>query len=284
MPLEGRRVLVTGGGSGLGRELALEAARRGAHVRICGRCGTGLAETAERETRGRTEWFVADVTEASDRARLVRWLEVRGGLDILVNNAGVQTVGPLSELGDAGLTAMVTTNLTAPAALTRDCLPLLRAGRTPRIVNVGSMFGDIGFPLFAVYSASKFGLRGLSDALRRELAPDGIAVTYLAPRAIRTAATERSAHLIEPFKMKLDAPEDVARRAWNGVERGHRVVYPGAGERLAALLQHLLPTVIDRSLMNQLNRVTSRMSIIADTAGWSARLRQKAPQPTSRVR
>jgi len=147
----------------------------------------------------------------------------------------------------------VRTNLFAPAALTRDCLPLLRRSRG-RVVNIGSMFGDIGYPLFSLYSATKFGLRGLSDALRRELAPDGIGVTYVAPRATRTESVPEFSRLIEPFGMKLDAPELVARQTWDAVVRGARSVYPRGMERLFVLLQRLAPGVIDAGLARQLSR------------------------------
>ena len=73
--------------------------------------------------------------------------------------------------------------------LTLSLLPLLKAGAPSCIVNVGSLFGDIAFPYFSAYSATKFGLRGWSDGLRRELAPAGIGVTYAAPRGTRTAGT-----------------------------------------------------------------------------------------------
>ena len=81
------------------------------------------------------------------------------------------------------------------------------------------MFGLIGFPLFSVYSASKYGLRGFSDALRRELSDAQIGVTYAAPRATATAAMDGSHHLAEPFGMVIDQPATIARRILDGVER-----------------------------------------------------------------
>lgn len=255
MPLEGTRILITGGGSGIGRSLALEAARRGGRVLVAGRSAASLIETAELAPRGMIETQVADVTVPVERRALIGRLRASGGLSILVNNAGTQNVGPLADLGDNELTDMIATNLVAPAALIRDSLVLLRSAEQPRIANIGSMFGLIGFPLFAAYSASKAGLRGLSDALRRELAPQGIAVTYVAPRATRTAVTTRAAHLIEPFAMRVDEPDDVALRAWDGIERGQAIVYPGFGEQMAALLQQLTAIPVDRTLTRQFRRV-----------------------------
>ena len=115
-----------------------------------------------------------------------------GGLDVLVNNAGVIAIGPLAYATDEEFELVMATNVVAPLALTREMLPLLRRATPSRVVNVGSMFGDIAYPLFAAYSASKFALRGLSIALRRELRSYGIGVTYAAPRATKTDASRRA--------------------------------------------------------------------------------------------
>jgi short-subunit dehydrogenase len=257
MQLDGKTILITGAGSGIGRALAFEAAARGASLLLAGRREAALHDTAAALPPGTRAAAVAvgDITEQDGRAALVRSIAEHfdGRLDILVNNAGTLTTGPLAALDDAALMAMVQTNLVAPAALIRDCLPLLRH-TGGRVVNVGSMFGDIAYPLFAFYSATKFGLRGLSDALRRELAPDGIGVTYVAPRATRTDAVSAFEQLIEPFGMKLDPADRVARRIWDGVERKAKTVYPSGLEPLFVLVQRLLPGVIDGGIARQLTR------------------------------
>lgn len=141
---------------------------------------------------------------------------------MLINNAGTMTVGHMADRRDADVERMITTNLAAPILLTRDLLPALRLARG-RVVNIGLVFGDIAYPFFAAYSATKFGLRGFSDALRRELAGQGVGVTYIAPRATRTPAEGAFAALVRPMQMALDAPDVVARQAWNAIDRGARV-------------------------------------------------------------
>jgi short-subunit dehydrogenase len=194
--------------------------------------------------------IAADVRWAADRARVVATIaEAWGALDVLVNNAGMVEGGPMDRLSDATLERLFHTNVIGPMALARGLAPLLAAARPSRIVNVGSMFGDIAYPGFAAYSASKFALRGFSSALRREWQPLGIAVTYAAPRATRTDAAAAFADLIAATGMRLDAPERVARAIWRAVERGQDDVYPRGPERLFLLIQNLAPKLVDRALM-----------------------------------
>jgi short-subunit dehydrogenase len=136
----------------------------------------------------------------------------------------------------------------APMALTRDLMPLLVAAKPSRVVNVGSIFGDIGYPEFTCYSAAKFALRGFSMALRREWKRKGISVTYAAPRATQTDAAAAFAGLIAKTKRTMDSPEQVARQIWRAVASGQDSVYAPAPERVYVLIQRLFPRVIDWSL------------------------------------
>jgi NAD(P)-dependent dehydrogenase (short-subunit alcohol dehydrogenase family) len=254
MQLEGKRTLITGAGSGIGRALAIEASRLGMAVALCGRRPEPLAETlAEMTPSGRHLRLRGDVTNAAVRRgmRDFLWLQW-GGLDVLVNNAGLVPVGPLACTTDAELEQVMATNVVAPMALTRELLPLLRRAMPSRVVNVGSMFGDIPYPLFAAYSASKFALRGLSGALRRELRPYGVGVTYAAPRATRTSAAQGFDSLVEPMQMHLDDPPRVAAQIWRSVMKDQDSAYARGPERLFVLMQRLLPKVIDQAVAAQM--------------------------------
>lgn len=253
MQLEGKRILITGAGSGIGRALALEAAARGARLALAGRRREALEETASQLTAAETLVIASDVCAAAGREGLRQALSERwGGLDVLVNCAGSVGVGALARCSDAELERMLQTNLLAPMALSRELLPLLQRSVPARIVNIGSVFGDIGYPLFAAYSASKFGLRGFSMALRRELAGSGIGVTYAAPRATQTAAASAFAELVAPLGMRLDPPQRVASLVWDAVARDADSVYPRGAERLFVLVQRLLPGLVDRAIARQL--------------------------------
>lgn len=250
MLLEGRSILITGAGSGIGRALAIAFAAKGAQLILVGRQMAPLQETARLlPGTSRAVTISADITNPADRARVVHLCRERGALDILVNNAGVLACGLLDDLDDAILEAMVLTNVAAPISLTRALLPMLRRSDRPRVVNIGSVFGDIGHPYFAGYCATKFALRGFSDAIRRELADDGIGVTYAAPRATDTAAANSFRGLTAAFAMTMDPPDQVATQIVRAVEREARSVYPRGAERAFVALQRLLPQLIDYGLI-----------------------------------
>jgi NAD(P)-dependent dehydrogenase (short-subunit alcohol dehydrogenase family) len=256
MRLEGKKALITGAGSGIGQALAAEAAERGVRVALTGRRKEPLEATlAELPGSGHIV-LRADVTEPADRKALMAEIAACwGGLDLLVNNAGIVPVGPLGAASDEDLEAVLKTNLLAPMALVREALPLLKRSRRARVVNIGSVFGDIPYPLFAPYSATKAGLRGFSIALRRELAPLGIGVTYAAPRATRTPAARPMQSLTEPFEIKFDTPDAVAKFIWNAVAKEANAIYPAGPERMYVLMQRLFPRMVDKAIAKQFARV-----------------------------
>lgn len=249
---------MTGAGSGIGRALAIEIGRRGALTLLVGR-RTAALERTQREMRwpGLAIPMPADITSPRDRARIVAVVGRLGCLDLLVNNAGIFTAAPLLQTSDGEMEGMLATNVMAPFALVRGLVPYLQRGGRPWIVNVGSMFGEIAFPHFVGYSASKFALRGLSDGLRRELKPYGIGVTHAAPRAVRSESLPAFAHLIEPLGMTLDEPADVARRILKAAAAGRRSVYPAGPERIFVALARLWPRLVDRSIAGQLRRMVA---------------------------
>jgi len=254
MQLKGKRTLITGAGSGIGRALALEASRLGMRVALCGRRAEALAETLSgMASSGQHLCLRGDITKPAVRRGMRDYLWRQwGGLDVLVNNAGVIAIGPLACATDTEFEEMMATNVIAPLALTREMLPLLRRAMPSRVVNVGSMFGDIPYPLFAAYSASKFALRGLSIALRRELRSYGVGVTYAAPRATKTEASRVLDPLVEPMQMRMDNPAQVATQIWRAVAKDRDDIYAKGPERLFVLVQRLLPRLVDRAIAAQM--------------------------------
>ena len=241
--------VVTGAGSGIGRALAVEADRRGYRLLLCGRRLEALQATRALLTSGDGLVVPADVTDPSGRLVIHRAVDgIGGSLDLLVHCAGLVQPALLSETADHDLERMLQTNLAAPLLLTRDLRDPLAAA-AGRIVFVGSTLGIIGHPYFSAYCATKHGLYGLADSLRRELAEEGIGVTYAAPRAVRTAASEGYSAIARALNMRMDAPEDVAADIMNGVEKGVPTIYPRGMERIYIGIQRLFPGLIDQSLM-----------------------------------
>ena len=256
--LTGKRALVLGASRGIGRGIADTLAAEGARVIVASRDGDACdaAAAAMREAHGAEVLGTScDMSDIDAVDRVASFAEdAFGGIDVLVNNAGRILVGPVGDIEPTDVSAMLETNVLGPILLTTRLLPLLRRSDQGHIVNVGSMLGDIAMPMFAAYAASKFGLRGWSDGLRRELRHEGIKVTYAAPRATQTSAASAFEHLIEPFGMKVDVPEAVALRIWRDVQKGRATSYPFGVERFARSLQAFVPGVIDRVLSGQFKK------------------------------
>ncbi len=185
--LAGMRILVTGASQGIGRAFALEAVQRGAKVVATARNGDSLREL---EASGIVT-VVGDVTIPADReSMLLTATERFGGLDILVNNAGHGATGLFGDTHPETLSRVMEVNFFALAELTRLCIPALRLGRQPLIVNVSSIFGRRGYPRYSEYCASKFAVQGFSDAIRAELSTLGIGVLVVNPGPTETAFQE----------------------------------------------------------------------------------------------
>ena len=251
------RALITGASGGIGRALAQELHGRGASVMLVGRDEQTLASAAQ-ELGGRSprvDWCAADLATGEGRALVVeaasRW--GGGGINVLVNNAGLGDFGMLDELDDAAIERLFAINAIAPIQLTRALLPQLRSQAAGAILNIGSVFGSLGYPGFTAYSATKFALRGFTEALRRELADSKIGVHYFAPRATRTGMNASAVDRMNAeLKVAVDPPAQVAAAACSMLEAGKTGAVFGWPEKLFVRINALLPGVVDGSLRKQL--------------------------------
>jgi short-subunit dehydrogenase len=252
--LQDRRALVTGASSGIGRALALELARSGADLILLSRRGDRLAEVADeiRRLGRRAEIVVGDVTDPAVRLHALQTAEEKfGGLDLLVNNAGVAAHGRFVAAQVERLRPIMEVNFFAPAELIREAMPLLLEGRQPMIVNIGSILGKRGCPHKSEYSASKFALQGLSEALRAELAPFGIDVLVAVPGPTDTEHFDR---LLEdqgelPWgDPQRKPPERVARSIVRAIRRGRHEVVTSWRGWFWLTLNRFFPRLVDRIL------------------------------------
>ena len=250
------RALVTGGAGGIGGAIADELLLRGAAVLLVDRDEAALERARQRLARcgERVGTLTADLTSAVDRDRLcaaaTAW---RGGVNVLVNNAGVNHFRMFADQPPEQLDLAVAINLQAPMHLCRALLPHLQRQPEACILNTGSVFGAIGYPGYAVYSATKFAVRGFTEALRRELADTSVSVRYVAPRATRTGInTSAVERMNDELGVAMDPPELVARAVCDMLAGGRVEAVIGWPEKLFARLNGVLPRLVDGALRKQL--------------------------------
>ena len=250
-----RTFVVTGASGGIGGAIAEALAARGHRLVLSGRDGTRLAALASRlPASADAVWVASDLATAEGRAALVAACADTGGADGLVNAAGVGCFAAFERMDENAIADVVTANLTATMQLTRALLPQLLARGHADLVNIGSTFGSLAFPGHAVYSASKFGLYGFSEALRREFADRGLCVHHIAPRATDTALNSAAVNALnDAMGNHSDSPEVVAQAVLAALDAGrggrHFLGWP---EKLFARLNLACPALIDKALAGKL--------------------------------
>ncbi|MDQ3707477.1 MAG: SDR family NAD(P)-dependent oxidoreductase [Chloroflexota bacterium] len=258
----GRRkvALVTGGGSGIGRGIALALAKRGVDLAIAGR-RLDLLEQVAREVSARGVRAVplqVDLNEEAGRADLVsRVLEEFGRLDILVNNAGVMQRGGLLTRSTLDIISAVATNLLAPIELTRQALPEL-ARRKGAVVLVASAVSHVPLPYASLYSATKAGLSAFGEALRYELGPLGVRLLLVYPPGTDTDMVRGMAQAAGVSAFPLASAERVGERIVTSLAKGRQEVNMGLEARLMPLLYRISPRLV-RALYRSQRALFERM-------------------------
>ena len=270
--LAGLRILITGASQGIGRALALAAARRGMKVLAAARTVALLDELAldARNAACPLQTVQADVTLPDGRLRMVEAATRHfGGLDVLVNNAGVGATGHFADVSPNRLRAIMEVNFFGLTETTRVCLPLLRQGVTPAIVNISSIAGKRGLPARSEYSASKFAVQGFSDALRAELDKDGIDVLVVCPGLTRTNFSKNMIEqkaLLQFDHLRGMTAEQAADAVLRTLGRGRRDVTLTLQGRLLVLVSRFLPWLAD-AIARRKVRGLFREEIAARQAG-----------------
>jgi NAD(P)-dependent dehydrogenase (short-subunit alcohol dehydrogenase family) len=254
-------IAVTGAGSGIGRALALGLARRGATVAMSDRDEAGLSETARLMGNYRHSRAAFDVTDA---AALKDWIEAAvsefGGLDGIVNNAGLSVVAPFADTPKADFDRVMAVNFEAVVQGCRLALPHVKAraagGKPGWIVNISSVFGMMGYPAQSAYNASKFAVRGFTEALHIEMqvTDPSVHVIRVHPGGIKTNVA-KNAKKIAPMpgtpadfdsdaafeKSARTTPEDAAETIILGMEKGQHRVLIGPDARFIDWMVRLFP-------------------------------------------
>ncbi|MDO9457485.1 SDR family oxidoreductase [Nocardioides sp.] len=267
--LDGVKVFVTGAASGIGRAVAEQAAAEGAVLHLTDVQAGPLAEVA-----GRLGAAYAEPVDLTDHDAVVaatdRLTAGRGPMDVVLNVAGISTWGTVSSLEHDDWRRLVEVNLMGPIhVIERLVPPMVDAGRGGHLVNVSSAAGVIGMPWHAAYSASKFGLRGVSEVLRFDLRPHGIGVSLVVPGGVATPLTNtvriagvnkespafRRAHA--GFRRRAVTPEQAASAIWDGVRRNRYWVYTSPDVRAIHAVQRHVPLAYTLA-MRAMNRAANR--------------------------
>ncbi len=238
----GKRCFVTGAASGIGRATALRLAAQGAELFLTDRDADGLAQTAaDARALGAQvpEHRALDVSDYDEVAAFAADIHARHpSMDVVLNIAGVSAWGTVDQLTHAQWSKMVAINLMGPIHVIETFVPpMVAAGRGGRLVNVSSAAGLVALPWHAAYSASKFGLRGLSEVLRFDLARHRIGVSVVVPGAVRTPLVNtveiagvdredpRVSRWVDRFSGHAVSPERAAEKILAGVAKNRYLIY-----------------------------------------------------------
>lgn len=256
-PLQDNVAVVTGAASGIGAALAQALAARGCHLALADRNADGLEAVAARVRTGgvSVSTHPLDIADADAVASLpAAVLAAHGRAGVLVNNAGVALGGTFAQVSEADFAWLFEINFWGTVRMTRALMPVLRRAPVAQIVNVSSIYGIIAPPGQTAYSASKFAVRGFSEALRHEMEAEGgkIGVTVVHPGGVRTsivanarmsAVTEaqRASGMKAAERLLRLSPEAAAARILQGIERREKRVLVGSDAKQVALIQRLMP-------------------------------------------
>lgn len=274
-----KKTLITGAASGIGRATAQAAARAGAELFLTDVDAHLLATTAEgiRGTGGRVALAQPADVSSLDAVRALATAIHRGhgSLDIVMNVAGIATWGTVQELEHRHWQRVIDVNLMGPIHVLETFLPpMIAAGRGGHVVNVSSAAGLFGLPWHAAYSASKFGLRGISEVLRFDLARYGIGVTLVCPGAVATPLVETIDIVgldranpavqreVRRFQRRAVTAEVAAAAIIRGVERDRYLVFTSPDIRLLHWVQRTweLPyRLVMRALNDHLHAIRTRL-------------------------
>ena len=252
MELNGKTILLTGATGGIGCAVAHALAAEGASLRLVGRNTVSLNQL-EGQLPGNHQIIVADIGTIQGRHDILSRCVDGGGIDLLINLAGTTTFQCFEHQSEESIEQILSTNLTAPMLLTKQLIPLLNNTPESAVVNIGSTYGSIGHPGYVAYCASKSGLKGFTEALRRELSDTAIQIFYLAPRATETSLNSPAANALNrALGNRVDPPEQVADTLVKLLKSNRHCQFMGWPEKLFVKINALLPRLVDRALVKKM--------------------------------
>lgn len=254
------RAVLTGAAGGIGQAIAMELLPQSDYLILVGRNREALEALQKTLGMDKTHIVDGDLTQQETLDKIEQLARALGGINLLINNAGSNDFHAFETQSSDAIRNMININLLAPMLLSRQLLPLLKKEARAQIINIGSIMGFIGFPGYAAYCASKSGLRGFTQSLRRELADTPIDVRHFAPRATRTAInSSAAASMNRELKTAEDTPASVGRAFnvfLNGVAREHTL---GRKESFFVFINKVLPVLPERAIRGQLSIIRKHL-------------------------
>ncbi len=248
-----KKIAITGATGGIGSAIAEALDQQGCELLLTGRNEVKLDQLLNSLNGQNHVKIVADLN-TQEGIETLRDAAEKLGVNGLVNCLGINKLATLQGTEEEDISTLIATNLAAPVRVCKALLPILECKSKAVIVNVGSILGSIGYAGSSVYCATKFGLRGFTESLRRELSDTGVSVVYLAPRATDTALnTDAVNQMNRELGNAIDKPRSVAEQLVSALELGKSVNrYLGWPESFFVRLNSLLPAVVDKALLRQL--------------------------------
>jgi len=254
MIIKDKTAVVTGASGGIGRAITEKLVAAGARLVLVARDRRRLERLLD-DLGGHPHVMLAvDLSSDGGRKNLKDFCQ-NHEISLLINATGVNEFGLFEQQSQATIADLININLLSPILVCQDLLPRLQQQSEARIINIGSTFGSIGYPGFSTYCASKFGLRGFTESLRRELADSHTQVSYIAPRATHTALnSETIVALNTALGTMMDDPLLVADEVMRVLrKKATSDKYIGWPEKLFVRINALLPRLVDTSLRKQLS-------------------------------
>jgi len=247
------KVVITGATGGIGREIVKRLDTKSELIILVGLIKDAL-EDLKKELHTKRVFIVeGDINELHVREQIKALAQREGGVNLLINNAGIGDYFMFEDQDPEMVKNILDVNLKAPMLLTQTLLPLLKEEAKAEIINTGSIFGYIGYPGFTAYCASKFGLRGFTQALRRELTDTSVKARYFAPRATRTTFnTSNITEMNEKLGNAMDSPEKVADKFMAFLATNTYQKKIGLKESFFVFINKLFPQLPDIAIGKQL--------------------------------
>lgn len=258
------RVLLTGASRGIGKAIAVALSGKAERIFLLGRDKKALDEVASLISGVDVIVLAGDVADVKFCAEVESLVAARGGINVLINNAGISDFCAFERQSQETIEKLLQVNLLAPIQLSQQLLPRLLREPSAQIINIGSTFSYIAYPGFATYSATKFGLRGFTEALGRELTDTSVRVRLFSPRATKTDINSPEVtRLNQQLGTVEDDPAEVARQFVFFLTQRQTEYRVGFPEKLFAKINQIFPGVVSKSLHKQLPLIRQALASIS---------------------